>query len=44
MDYDNVGSEELPEGVKEGLLDGTIGAIAMIFILVVVPVLVLSLA
>jgi hypothetical protein len=42
MDYDNVGSEEL--GLKDGLLDGTIGAIAMIFILVVVPVLVLALA
>jgi hypothetical protein len=44
MDYDNVGSEELPAGVKEGLLDGTFAAIAMIFILVVVPVLVLALA
>jgi hypothetical protein len=44
MDYDNVGSEELPEGVKEGLLDGAVAAIAMIFILVVVPVLVLALA
>jgi hypothetical protein len=44
MDYDNVGSEELPEGVKDGLLEGTLGAIAMIFLLVVVPVLVLSLA
>jgi hypothetical protein len=41
MDYDNVGSEEL--GLKEGL-DESIGAITMVFLLVVVPVLVLSLA